>query len=96
MTDKPLFEDADEQEVRYTSSDANRQDAPPLVVPAVGVLVGGPQGMTGLEGTYAPVSGAPAVAGTVLAAETNDEETAPARAASPDDVPDTDDANRHA
>ena len=100
MRDTPLFQDADEQEATYApqqTSDVDDQDAPlegmPLVVPAGGVLGPGVTGSTG-PGAGNVAAGAPAVAGTALETETDDETTTDARATSPGAVSDTDDTNQ--
>ena len=95
MSDKPLFQDADEQEATYApqqTSDGADQDAPPLVVPAAGVLGGGLSGATG-PAAGSVGTGVPAVAGAALEGETNDARTAAAGATSPGAVSDTDDTN---
>ena len=99
MSDKPLFQDADEQEATYApqqTSEVADQEAPqdgmPLIVPAAGAV--GP-GITGTPGAGAGsiAAGAPAVGAAELETEMDNETTDPARATSPGTVSDTDDTH---
>ncbi len=94
MSDRPLFQDADEQEATYAPQQT--QDAPqdgmPLIVPAGGAL--GP-GITGTPGPGAGsvAAGAPAVGAAELGTETDDETSDPARVTSPGTVDAPDDTS---